>query len=59
MSDILRVENRNKSYGDFSLTDVAFFAGGLHNRFYRNQRRRQNHHATDTFRTDEKAVRQR
>lgn len=24
MSDILRVENLNKSYGDFSLTDVAF-----------------------------------
>ena len=24
MSDILNVENLNKSYGDFSLTDVAF-----------------------------------
>ena len=24
MNDILTVENPNKSYGDFSLTDVAF-----------------------------------
>lgn len=40
MNDILTVSGLNKSYGDFSLKDVTFFARGVYHRFYWCQWRR-------------------
>lgn len=58
MNDILKVENLNKSYKNFSLTDVTFsLPEGLYNRFYWYQWCRKNYYVTHNFRIDTKNFR--